>query len=344
LCVVVILGRSLNVASKTVTLGDDLAVAGTGTLTLGNTAILGVPAGIELDVGGGTFTTTGAGLQFPAGTVFTGSTDTIALTNTLTIDATGAVFTVGTGGVLVGDVELDGGTNTVTITDATITATDDVTFTQSSATVDLADTAIITLDGGGIIEVAGTTGGITLPNTKFGTGTYTASGELIITAGSSGDTIATDGTTDGYGLTIGSSTTAIVLKENGTTAATFTLTKSNSGVVTFSAANGNGAIVIPAGTSTGGELKASGAGVIEIGSTNTTGGITLTGGTAKGQIYLVQGAKLGTASSNFAASSSTGTTNLSDFTATVVSSNDVKIVPTSATYTIISTSDFNDTP
>jgi hypothetical protein len=255
----------LDAELKTVTLGGELAMTGTGTLTLGNTAILKTGTGtlktttgaITVGTSGGTFTP-GAAITFPAGTEFAGESKTITLggdlalgTASLTINASGVLdlkgkgLTTGaTGGVILtsgkvisseaGSVITAGaasivlGTNTdsVTLTSGTFTLNGG-TITEAGVVSLVADDSIALVDGGTFVVAA--SGKVSLPNTEFGVGTYKADGALTITAGSTGgDTIVTAPTAD-KGLILGSGNTALSLLTQDTTPAIYTFTKASSG-------------------------------------------------------------------------------------------------------------------
>jgi hypothetical protein len=253
---------------------------------------------------GGTFTPVGAGVTFPADTVFGEDANTITLGSAgLEIGGNTTTFTIDVGGILVGKVTIDGDSDkSVVLTGATITAADSsgsVVLTKSSADIAMGAGSSIALANEGTIEVAGG-GSMTLPNTVFGNGTYTAAGEVTINALAAGDTIVTaggDNATDG--LTIGGTATKQIILRQHTSggAATFTFKKNDANAISLVENSSMATITVPAvsGSTDGAQLKTNAAGIIEIGKANTAG-ITL-GGSAtsakKGSIYVVQAGKLG---------------------------------------------------
>jgi filamentous hemagglutinin len=141
-------------------------------------------------------------------------------------------------------------TNSTTLTNATLTsgangqasvaANGVITLAYNTS---VANSASLKLASGGSITVAGDSAKVELPHTVFGAGTYTAKGEVTITAGDSdpGDTIVTAAGA-GNGLILGSATTALSLLTQGT-AATYTFTAADSKKIVL----GNGATAITVG-------------------------------------------------------------------------------------------------
>jgi hypothetical protein len=80
---------------------------------------------------------------------------------------------------------------------------------SGAGTVTLSDADTFTLNDGGTIVVAGN-GAVNLPNSSFGVGTFTAEGDVVITAGAenAGDTIVTGNTAED----------GLIFGEDGTTA------------------------------------------------------------------------------------------------------------------------------
>ncbi|MDR0685811.1 MAG: hypothetical protein LBF83_11900, partial [Spirochaetaceae bacterium] len=138
-------------------------------------------------------------------------------------------------------------------------------------------------------------GSVALPNSKFGAGTYTAAGQVTITAKTAGDEIATAATGD-KGLIIGAANTALSLLTSTTTTATYTLKNATTGRgVVF----GNGASAITVGngtTSDTSSLEAPATAKIVLGTSgNTTDAIGL-GNASK--LVLATGATIGVFTNN----------------------------------------------
>jgi hypothetical protein len=304
----------------TVTLKSGVAISVAGTP---NTTILKADADTVLTSG----STSGATLT--AGTAkLTLDTDSLTLTSgaltvakTLTVAVADDFAITGTATATVGS-----GDNKVTLTKAAITgdtATGAV-LDGAAGTITLVDNDKITLTGGGSIVVAGG-GGVALEHSAFGSGTYTAVGDVVITAvNSGGDTIVTT-TTLNDGLIIGTGDTPLKLLGQGSTAATYTLKKVTAGLV-FT----NGAITVGNGnTSDASSLEASADANIVLG----TGAINL-GNNAK--LVLEDGATIGVfsdASTEPADGSGSGGASGSIGGATITgsSSSDHKLTNTSGT-------------
>jgi hypothetical protein len=210
----------------------------------------------------------------PAPAKLTLTTANLTLTGGPLTVANDATLDLGTQSLIVGE------TDTVTLAKASVTGG---AFAGATGEVTLANTNAITLATGGTIVVAGT-GKLSLLNSEFGVGTYTAVGAVVISSLTAGDTIVTS-TTAADGLTIGTSSNTLGLKGQGTTAATYTLKKAAAKKVAIAAAGitvGNGT------TSDTSSLEAS-----------ATAQIALAGASAIGlgngsTLVLATGAKIGT--------------------------------------------------
>jgi hypothetical protein len=351
---------TLEKGSLTIGTGGLSTIAGAGTISLGtgtaatfvtDTAAITLPVGTVLSGAdkkislGGNLDLTTAGLTIDEGGVLdlkgknltTGASGDLALTSGSVISSVAGSVITSAGGAIV----LGSDAHNVTVTDGSLPA---LPIFGANGILSIASGAIV-INTGGTIAAAGT-GKLSLPNTEFGAGTYTATGEVTITALANGDTIGTSGTTADDGLTIGGTTDqTIVLKEQSTTAATFTLTKGGAGKVILGEDGSDMAVItIPAG----GELRASAAGTIEIGSANT-GGITLTGdgdtGDNDGRIYLVENATFGDGTDSITAAASISGS-FDDFTVdNATTPDDVVVTPGTAgsDTTIDKDSDFDAT-
>ena len=195
-------------ADSTLTLGGATTLVGalslgdTAKVELGASATLITAASDAITVGdsGGTFTPTGAGVTFPAGTEFDGATKTVTLGSAgITIGGSTTTFEVNKSGILKGKIVLDNTTDSVTLDKAVITgaASAAVTFTKSGAVVGLAAGTSLALEDEGAITTAGG-GKVTAGATEFsGVGTWTASftgtagaATVDITSAATGATIA----------------------------------------------------------------------------------------------------------------------------------------------------------
>jgi hypothetical protein len=208
----------------------------------------------------------------------------VGATGTLTVSSSGSLAVTNTKTIVVGEAP-----NTVTLTKATITGTAGATLVGATGTLTLTNSDILSITDTGAIVVAGD-GSVALPNSKFGAGTYTAAGDVTITAVTAGDTIETAATGD-KGLIIGAANTALSLLTSTTTTATYTLKNASTGRgVVF----GNGAAAITVGngtTSDTSSLEASATAKIQLGTSgNTTDAIGL-GNASK--LVLATGATIG---------------------------------------------------
>jgi hypothetical protein len=204
-------------------------------------------------------------------TVEDGVTLVVPATATLTVPA-GKPATIN-GTLIIGD-----GADKVTVTKATLKGG----VAAGAGTLTLADGDELTLSSSGTIVVATTgTGGVILPNTEFGAGTYTATGTIAIKAVTTGDTITTGAVDKNDKLTIGT----LALGEASTVATeqvTYTLTKSTSAKVALT----TNTLTIPAGASVAASAKAGiTLGSIVIGRASTTG---------NGHLDLAAGSEIGT--------------------------------------------------
>jgi hypothetical protein len=169
--------------------------------------------------------------------------------------------------------------NTVTLTKATITGSTDTSLDGSSGEVTLATGAVLTLADGGAVAITGS-GSLSLPNTDFKAGKYTAAGEVTIIAGTTGDTIATPATKDS-GLTYSIGTTSgdsIALTTTSGTAAsyTFVAVATSGEKITFAAESSRAAITIPGhATNTEANFTIPIAGTLVIGQGTNVGAIVL---------------------------------------------------------------------
>jgi hypothetical protein len=317
-------GTEFDLDGKTITLGG---AAGTVFTKITSVTVDGTDVFSASTISTGT----AAYLDFFVGTVLGGEAKSITLGDNgsnvgLTIPADGQI-TVGAGTFAVAATTAD-----VTLPDGAVLSGNSVT--AGSGAVKLADTAVLTIAGGGTLK---------LPNTVFGEGTYTAAGQVTVTAGNSsgtGDTIGT-GNAQYNGLTIGGTGTQQIVLGAHTmgTAATFTFTKGSDAAsrIVLGEDADMGSITVPAysGTSsgTGAQLKTDGKGIIMIGASNS-GGITLeyiasTG--ASGSVYVTKDGKAGKAGGDVVTAASTVTVaNLTDgkLTWTIESTNDLQVVPT----------------
>ena len=158
----------------------------------------------------------------------------------------------------------------------------------ATSTVTLADTDELALTDGGIIVVTGT-GSVALLYSTFGAGTYTAAGAVTIASATAGNTIETSTTAD-EGLILGADDTALSLLGQGTTGATYTFVKAESGEgVVFG--NGTDAVTVGNGSTSGtSSLTASATAKIVLGTTsNATDAIRLGNGST---LVLTTGATL----------------------------------------------------
>jgi hypothetical protein len=205
----------------------------------------------------------------------------VAASQTLTVAGT---LVVSGSLAATGTVTMTNETDSVTLTKATITgdAATGATLAGADGTVTLADTDVIALAGTGTITVAAD-GSVALPNSAFGTGTYTADGAVTITAGSAGDTIETAAEAD-KGLLIGDATDGVKLAANTTTAMTYTLVKGSGTGTPVSL--GGAYITVPADTSAGASLTATTSGTGSIVFGTTSGGIKLGKGSQGGKLTL----------------------------------------------------------
>jgi hypothetical protein len=207
-------------ADSTLTLGGATTLV--GVLSLGDTAKVELGAGAtltttftdEITVGdsGGTFTPAGAGVTFPADTVFDGATKTVTLGSAgLTIGGSTTSFAVNVSGILKGNIVLADGDDTVTLDKAVITgaASAAVTFTTSGAAIGLlADTSLALEDGGSIAFTgAGVVNSFSATPITLSGGAFTNNGDtLTLTAASAATATLTGATltklTLGTGATI----------------------------------------------------------------------------------------------------------------------------------------------
>jgi hypothetical protein len=200
-------------------------------------------------------------------------------------------------------------TNSTTLTNATIASAETA---QAKIAADgvitlefNSNAASLTLADGGSIAITGSSAKVELPHTVFGAGTYTATGEVTITAGDAtpGDTLVTAAGA-GNGLILGSAPTALSLLTHGT-AATYTFTAADSKKIVL----GNGATAITVGKagttdSNASKVSASATASIVLGTGgNATDAIKLGNGAI---LELENGAKIGVFTA-IAAASSNGT-------------------------------------
>jgi hypothetical protein len=262
-------GTTFNGSPKTIELGGELTI-GTGVTSLEIGGAGKLVGDVKLD--GGSSKTV----------VLTGATITAANSAAVTLTRTDAVVNLGAGTKIEADeiTVTNGTTGSVRLTNITYTATAAATtaFVGNTGVVTVEDTNILELGNEGIITVTGTGSKVTLPNTEFGVGTYTATGKLTITAGTSEDTIET-GDAAGDGLKYGSGGNDIAFTATSASdPATYTLTQSDSGSnnkIVFAEISSVPTITIPVGSGTGADLKIPAEGTVVIGQGTNGGAIVL---------------------------------------------------------------------
>jgi hypothetical protein len=220
----------------------------------------------------------------------------IAGTGAVTLTAapditTKALGIASTGGVYFTSITTGTGTGTVALAKAVLkagNATAPIALAATGTGFALGTGDVLSMENNGTI-VAGSTGKLELPNTVFGEGTYTAAGDVTITAKTAGDEITTAAEA-GKGLILGSAATALSLLTQGGEA-TYTAVKDDTGVVTFSAGDITVGVVGSLTTDKAASLKASATANIKLGTEGNAAKAIKLGNTAT--LVLDEGAKIG---------------------------------------------------
>ncbi|MDR0638766.1 MAG: hypothetical protein LBG27_07700 [Spirochaetaceae bacterium] len=260
---------------------DTVLDGGKKTIGLGGALILGEAA----------LTINNAGVLDLKGANLTVADTTITLTsgNVVSSVAGSVISSTGTGAIPLGS-----DANNVSVTKATLTAG----VIPATGIVPIPAAKSITFVTGGTIVVAGSAE-VSLPNTSFGAGTYTATGAVVINAIETGDTIVTEGGGDatsklqiGTYIAFGEATTA------STNAATYTLKKSASNKIVLGATANK--ITIPANadaspaSGSGANIAATQYGGIVLGDNGTIELERKVSGNGAGSLTLAVGTTIGT--------------------------------------------------